>query len=62
MAAKVEGLLWERADRAIDAAREDAKACGGGWLLVDAEGRLKHVPSSGVIDWAIKQVQRRVGK
>lgn len=38
-------------DRMLDQAHEDAKRCGGGWLLMDPQGVLRRVSPQDVAAW-----------
>ena len=43
----------------IDMATDDAKAYGGGWLLVDPQGIEKRVQPPEVVAWAAREMEKR---
>ena len=50
--------LLDAVDRELDLAQGDAQAFGGGWLLVDPQGKMKRVLPSEVAAWGSKQLER----
>lgn len=57
MAAKIP--LLPLVEHEIDLAVDDAKAFGGGWLLVDPQGGIRRVIPPEVLAWAARQMESR---